>query len=162
MRATICTALLFLATASAFPQDYPDRDIVLQRLKGTRWEGFAETRAAIYELCSFDPTRTKRLSNGNYRTWIRDDYSKPQTVSLDGYEHTYDWEIDWQEVNCEALETLRLRQLLYKENETGATPNWDWTARQKEDFQWRSAVPDTTGETTLKLLCQSLRAMRKR
>ena len=160
-----CYLIVFSVAAAASSQPAevaPGEKLLYDRIHGSRWNSYAIARPSaedgVYQLSSFDRRRAERLANGHYKVWIRDDFSSTQNWTAYGISHEYDWIIEQQEVNCRQVETLTLRRLLYKDAGNGdAHPTWDWTARTKADREWEAMVPDSHGEMSVKLLCQSLR-----
>jgi|SRR5579872_13726 len=163
MRSFAWFALLMLFPASLFAENSPGRGIVLKRLKGSRWESFAERKPTspdgTYELDSFDPTRVETLANRHFRVWVREDYSTTQSTTYYNTEHSYDWVIRQDEVDCRTFSKAILRMLMYTEE--GGNPNLDWTATPGMDLTWETMVPDSEGETELKLLCAPLKRFAK-
>lgn len=157
-------ALLMLVAAPLVAQDSTGRATVAERLKGSRWQAYAEKNPApseeTYEFHSFDATRVEVVKNAHFRVWVREDYVPRQSLTFVNSVRHYDWLINQMEVNCRTLSTVILRQLLYTED--NAEPTWDWKATPGINLTWETMVPDTTGESKLKLLCGQLKRPSKR
>lgn len=169
-------ALLILGAASVAAQTTsptPDDPYgIFKRLaklrKQTIWKVYAQASGdgwtkSDYVVMTFDPSRVDRVAGGHFRVWTRQDYAEKQTFTQNNVSYPYDYLIALEEVNCTRLERRGIRTLLYyyvDEDQDTAEADYDWKfSGKREDLRWDTAVPGSTGEATLKLLCSQLKSL---